>query len=531
MSLPVLSSSDDHYFHFRFAQGLLENGFFHSFRDFQSIYFTGIAHGEHFLYYNFLFYLTLIPFTFLTPLYLGIKLFAIVSVSFIGTLLYFFIKKMNIKYPFLWAVGFFCFVGVSTLWRLFLSRPFVFSPIIIILLLLALHYRKYYWIFILSFLYLFWHTSTFLIPFLVVFVYFIACALYERKYEWKIILWAGLGTIASVATAFFIDHGFFINLRDNLFSVLSGVLNLSGKGVLIQEGGEVYPKNIFDFLNQNILLIQMFIFAGVTYVFTYFNERKYLFTLDPITKSKRTMMLTLFLSSSVFFVAIQIISNRFADFFVFFSWIFIVLVLSEVFSYVEFKKIQIKKYLSSAILVCLVFLFVNTGLQLNTLFAANGSRPEIFMEIGNYLSKNLKKGDVVFDLNWSWFPQLYYYAPNQNYVIGLEPKLTYLYSPKLYFLLDNISKGYLCESEKCIEKENERDLVFRKRSLLGKWITDEGNRIAEVVVNDFESHYIISSRDYPYLNAILDNNKNFKRVVNSKDQYYLYQILPPINAK
>ena len=162
----------DHYFHFRFAERLLQNGFFNSFRDFKTLFFTGIAHGEHLLYYNFLFYLLLIPFTYISPLFLAIKLYAIIALSLIGVIIFYFFKKNEIKYPFLWAVGFFTAIGLGSFWRLFLSRPFVLSPLIIILLVLAIHKRKFFWIFILSFLPLFWHTSTFFVPILVMIVYF-----------------------------------------------------------------------------------------------------------------------------------------------------------------------------------------------------------------------------------------------------------------------------------------------------------------------------------------------------------------------
>ena len=523
MNLPILSSPDDHYFHFRFAQQLVQNGFFNSFRDFKTLAFTGIAHGEHFLYYNFLFYTVLIPFTFFTPLYLGIKLFAIISVSLIGAILYFFIKKINIKYPFLWTVGFFAIIGLSSFWRLFLSRPFVFSPMIIILLLLAVHKRKYFWIFFLSFIYLFWHTSTFLIPLATVFVYFIATALYNRKYEWKILFWATLGIIASIFTAFLINSGFFIDIRDNVIGVLYSTFD---KKVVISEGGEVYPRNLFDLINQNIFLIVMFLFSFVIYIFTYFSERKYLSTFDSVLKNKRIMTLTLFLCSSVFFIAIPIISNRFSDFFLFFAWIFVVLVLSEVSSYNEFTKPILKKFSQYAIFVCLIYLFLNNALQLNNMFASGGSRPETFSQVGNYLSKNLKKDDIVFNLNWGWFPQLYYYAPSQDYVIGLEPKLNYLYNPKLYWLWQNIGYGYVCETEKCLNQDVLRNSSFRKNDLFKKWAKDEGDQIANVITTDFMSHYIVSSKDYGYLNNVLNNNKHFQKVVDSNGQYFLYEILP-----
>src|SRR5690242_19291469 len=67
-SVDTLASSDDHFFHFRFAQEMLSNGFFSSFQDFKSIYFSRAAQGnDYFIYYNFIFYLLVIPFTFIKP--------------------------------------------------------------------------------------------------------------------------------------------------------------------------------------------------------------------------------------------------------------------------------------------------------------------------------------------------------------------------------------------------------------------------------------------------------------------------------
>src|SRR5690349_8327562 len=89
-SVSTLSSSDDHFFHFRFASWIVDHGFFQSFRDLKAIYFSKIAQGnQYFVYYNFLFYLVIIPFTFITPLTLGIKLYAVFAVAFAFWLLYY----------------------------------------------------------------------------------------------------------------------------------------------------------------------------------------------------------------------------------------------------------------------------------------------------------------------------------------------------------------------------------------------------------------------------------------------------------
>lgn len=525
MSLPIVSGPDDHYFHFKFASRLLNSGFMHSFRDFKTIYFTGVAHGQHLLYYVFLFYAVLIPFTFLTPLYLGIKLFAIFSVSLIGTVIYFILRKLNIKYAFLWAIGFFSFIGMGAFWRLFLSRPFVLSPLIILLLLLAIHKRKYMWIFILSFIPLFWHTATFFVPLLVGGLYFLCYGFYYRKYLWRELGLVFAGVLAAVGVATIVDPGFYISIRDNLFSVLSGILDTSATKINISEGNEVYPKNFFDLFNNNILLCSMFVMSMVFYVLTFLKDIKKVLFFDENTKNKKVLIMVFFAMSSVFIAAIPNISGRFADFFIFFGWIFFVLIANDIFSYIEFSDVDIKKYVGYSVLVCILYLFLNTNLQLNDFFSTNSSKPETFKEVGEYLAKNLNKGEVVYDVNWSFFPQLYYYAPDQNYAIGLEPKLTYLYSPRLYWLWANISAGYVCEVEKCPEIEKDSNAKIRDKTEYSNWTKSNGNKIADVIINDFQSHYIVTSSSYNVLNFTLNNSKRFERVVNSNDKYFVYKVL------
>ena len=348
-------------------------------------------------------------------------------------------------------------------------------------------------------------------------------ALYERKYNWKLLLTITSGTILSIIVVSLISTGFFSNIYYNVLDLLKSIF-LGGK-INIPEGNELYPKNFFDLLNQNMFLLMMFISAVVFQIFTFFNERKYMVTLDNTLKQKRILTLMLFFLSLIFFIAVPNISNRFADFFVLFAWVFVALVFSEIFSYLEFTKPNLKKNAGYAVLVCLIYLFFNNCLQLNDSFANSGSHPEIFREVGSYLSQNLKKGDIVFDVTWNWFPQLYYYAPNQNYVIGLEPRLLYSYSPRLYWLWTHIANGYLCEEETCNDQEIKRNHDLKKEESAIKWEKDQGDKIAEVMKKEFKTHYIVSSKDYGYLNIVLENNKNFQKVLNSNNFYYIYKIL------
>jgi len=522
LGMGTLVSADDHYFHFRFAERLVSDGFLNSFYNFKSLYFTNITQGGHFIYYNFLFYLVVIPFTLITPLFFAIKIYALFILALIGSTLYWFIKKLGIKYSFLFTILFFSIIGDSSLVRLFLSRPFVFAPIFILLIILAIYKKKYFAIFTITFLYLFWHTATFFIPLIVGFVYFIVYSLYERKYDYKPLLYVFFGTISALVVVNLIDDGFFTYLYDNIISVIKSIT--TGEKINIAEGGELYKRNLFDYFSQNLILFILYIGSIIVHFGIYIKERKNLFVLDEKTKQKRILTMVFFFVSALFFVAITNISYRFSDFFVFMGFVFIVLVINQILPFIDIKKIDIKKGIKYAIIICITFLFINNLLRINDGFAT-ASKPDDFSKVGTYLSNHLKEGEIVMNLDWSWFPQLYYYAPKQNYIIGLEPKLTYLHDQRIYWLWSSVGAGMVCETEKCPEKNTEVQNIIKEPDLLKRYFKSEGDKIAKIVVNEFHSHYIVSSANYSFLNKIMDNNKHFKKVIDDKGRYFVYKII------
>ncbi|MCX6755953.1 MAG: hypothetical protein NTX85_01260 [Candidatus Nomurabacteria bacterium] len=519
MTTNNLSSSDDHYFHIRFAEQMRQVGFLDSFNNFKAVYFSKSAHGISYMYYNFLFYLLLIPFTFIVPLYLGIKLYAVFILAVISVSMYFVFRSLKITNAFLWTAGFFAVVGLSPLFRLFLSRPYVLAPTILLFVLLFLHKKKYVLVLISSCLYVIWHGATFFLPFFIGCSYFISNILYTRKYNWKILIYTFSGVLGGVAITYLFGHGFFTYINDDLISVLKDFL--SNKKINIPEGNELYPKNFFDFINQNVLFFFLFMVSIVSGCVIYFkkytdNKKENFRILDD----SDTLVLSLFLISTVFFVAISSFSNRFSDFFIFFGWIFIVLILNLIIKNISFNTVVVKNGFFSGILIAMLYLFGNNLLQIRDFF---GSNPNTFVNIGNYIDRNVPKGDIVFDTNWSWFPQLYYYAPNVNYVVGLEPKLTYQYNQEIYWLWSHIGDGYVCNVESCQDKMDSikklSDEKFAK-----KWKKEEGDAMAEILINKFSSHTVVTSKDYRALNFVLQNNDRFKLELKDNN-LYVYTVL------
>lgn len=140
LTLDKVFTLDDHFFHIRFAEIIRTKGI-SAFTDFQSIYFSFMGMGHKYLvYYNFLFYIVLIPFSFLNPLVLGIKLYGALSLSFSFTVIYVFLRKIPVKYPFLWTFLFLVIFLQSTyLPRFTFARPFALAPVLLVLMLYAVH--------------------------------------------------------------------------------------------------------------------------------------------------------------------------------------------------------------------------------------------------------------------------------------------------------------------------------------------------------------------------------------------------------
>ncbi len=525
-SVVTLVTSDDHFFHFRFAQVVRDDGLINAFKNFTAIYFSKIViNKSYFLYHNFLFYLAIIPFTYIQPLFLGIKLYAVFAASLIFAVLYWCIKKFSIKYAFLWTLFVFAFTGYSSIWRFLLSRPYALAPAILMLMLLACHKKKWLWVFVLSFVYVLWHSATFFFPIIIVPVYLVFEAFYKNKPQFSL-LWAMLGgTALAIAVCYLAGSNFLLYSYDNIFKIY--VDTILGKKVNIQEGSELYPMNFFDFIKDNafmfvFMIIAVFIEIG-QYLYLRGNE-----DLDEAALSakdnRNVLRGTLFTLTLLFFLGTIAASTRFNDFFVFFVGLYVVLVFDYTLSYISITKKYIKQSQFAAIICVSIYLFVANFVSLDQMLAS-GAPPYTFSEIGNWLETHTNKGDIIFNVTWDWFPQLYYNDPYNNYIAGLEPRFLYNYSPKLYWLWIHIgSNGYVCSTENCPSEDDASELALNNPLKNKSYFVNEGKQIKKVLEDDFKSKYIVTSKDYLALNDVLDLSGEFKKVYTESGYYYIYEI-------
>jgi len=517
----MMSAGDDHFFHFRFAYEMREQGFWNAFANFKSIYASKIADGAYYPYYNFLFYLVVIPFTYIEPLWLGIKLYAVIAAALFFTVLYLTVRYFKVEHAFLWVASLFSIASTESVWRLLLSRPYVLAPAFLVALVVCLHRRKYFLAALVSFLYLYWYDATFFFPFATALVYYVFEQLYTGKAAWRGLLWVLGGTVASVGLVVLFTPGFFTFLHDIIFG---DVLTVSQQ-IKIPEGGELYPADIFTYIRDNIVLFSGLILACCFELWVYVShKRPDMFADDPLAPVRGALV---FLAAG-FFGADVLVSGRFGDYLLMLFGLYFIMAMSRLLA--EFSAPPVLKvYLFAGTLLVILYLFFTAAFGLNSFIASSGAPVQTLEGTGTWLADNTQPGDVVYDATWNWFAQLYYWSPSDDYVVGIEPRFLYTYSAHLYWLWYNISGyGIVCDTEWCPDAYANAAAAYAHPGTAATkgWDTEEGNAIAAALTDEFHAKYIVSSYTFPMLNAVLDNNAHFTKVYGGNRTYYIYRITP-----
>lgn len=524
-SVDRFPSHDDHFFHIRFAEILRERGF-EVFKDFHWLYFSNISQDQtYFIYYNFLFYLVLIPFTFIKPLFLGIKLYGAIFGALSFTLLYYFFSRIRERNAFFWILLIFAITSYDWEMRFLFARPFTLAPILLITLLYFAYRKKYWGIFFLSVAYFYWHTATFFFPLAVVGIYFLFENFYGKRLDWKLIGSVLTGIAVPFLISLFFSPGLFVYMKDVIFRVLYDTITRGG--VKLSEGAEIYGTNTFDFMKGHALILALLIIGIVFEVYQYVLAKKEgKVTLeDDFQDEKRPLRGSLFLLS-IFFLLGSFLSKRNIDYFIFFSAAYVVIVFNYIISQIEFQKKYIRKSIALGVMILVGYLFIGNFLFLYDRIASSGPYNKI-EGAAVWLKENTNKGEVVFNPTWNWFTLLFYYNPDNYYIAGIEPRFLYDYDHQLYWAWWSISNyGLLCLEEKCENIAKQQTFMLKNEDRKKVWYKQEGDKISEYIKSNFKSQYVITSKSFGSLNALMDNNDRFEKVFtdNVYNEFFIYHI-------
>lgn len=517
-------SIDDPFFHIKFAEILRERGM-NAFNDFKWIYFSNISQNEGYLvYYNFLFYLVLVPFTFLNPLFLGLKVFSILSASLFLSSIYFLFLKLKIRGAFLWVVIIFSLVNYSFAVKLLMVRPYVFAPLMLIGISYLFYKEKYLWAGIFSSIYFFWHPATFFLPIFMAVIYFLFNGLHKKnELRWKIFLYPIFFIGISIIGLELFFPGFFHYSKNIIFPVVNDVV-MDNK-IELSKGREVYPLDFFSYFAENKVLISAFFIALFLEIGYFLKTRK-----DNIKYGVDKLILreVFVFATAVFFVGL-FFTGRFEHFFVPFAAFSIALSFNFFFKKIELNKVS-SKYLHVGFFIIIIYAFVLNCSLLNDRISS-GYYHIYMRDVALSLDKDSKDGEIIFISNWSWFPLLFHYNSNNYYIMGLEPRFLYDYNEELYWLWQNIASfGYVCDKSECTDLRDESGRYLRlddDDERKKEWYNKNGKQIALTIREKFNSRFIIvSANENKIFYNLIKNSDSFEMTYDGsfKDGTYVYKI-------
>jgi hypothetical protein len=522
LSIPQIVSNYDPLFHIKYSQLIREQGL-KVINNFQWIYYSEQARGGS-RYYVTLFHFLLIPFTFFQELAYGIKIAGIFFASLIMTTIYWWLKKIKIKYAFIILLFFWSLAPQLWTWRLFLTRPLILMIFFILLEIYFLWKRKYFIVFLLAVLHIFNHNLTFYFPLFLAFVFFIFNKLHLNKTDWKLLLSSFLGTIVGMMTLPDFPKSLIVYPK-LLFSIIESAWQRGG--VKIPQGAELYGWNLFELFYQNYLLVGILLFFIILRIIYYVNniqrKRKIVIRSDFFQTDKKTMVLvdSLLVLNIIFLIGI-VLSKRFIDFWVPIALIYFVLMFKIIFSEI---KINIKEenkrifVISSKffVIVMIIYLVSSRAFALNSSFA-NQKYYNIMEGPAMWLKNNTEQGEIIFMDNWSHFPGLFYYNSKDYYIMGMEPRLLFNYDKKLYYYWHHIvTRGLPCNQADCQYVQDEI-----KGAENEEIYANIGRQIASAIKNEFKSTYILTSRKNSVFTNILKHSEYFETVyVDSRSENFI----------
>jgi hypothetical protein len=129
--------------------------------------------------------------------------------------------------------------------------------------------------------------------------------------------------------------------------------------------------------------------------------------------------------------------------------------------------------------------------------------PNEFEEASLWLKENSQKGDIVFNLNWSKFSEMFFWNQKNYYIGGLDPIFQYIHNPSLYWKFHYLSL----------------DMVTKKTCGKEECRVEDLEDTYQVLKNDFKAKYVFLEKEQnPAVFWYLGQDKRYeKRFENKKE--------------
>ncbi|MBI4239444.1 hypothetical protein HY620_00450 [Candidatus Uhrbacteria bacterium] len=445
---------------------------------------------------------------------LGIKLFGVIAgvkvvaaflSSIVFTVFYAILVSAGVQKAFVWTTLYFASSSMFLL-RLMLERPHVLGIIFVPLCWWLAVQRRSILLYLLSVVYaLSYEISPYLLG---IFAFLALCEYIIRRDTLHIrsLAISGLGII----TGFLLHPNSFHYFYGSFVSYFQ-ILWLRFSGVRLMVGDEVQQADISYLFLYNTATIVGFALALGAF-----------FAVKSLRNAERSVIIFQLLTMSVVWFFVYLAVPRAVEYWIPFTWLFIVLTLDTLSKMPEWKLIHGKlqklqgSFLQYTVSICIFGVFAWNLAQI--IFEIPNRSSELYFhgvkEVAKWLKKETPKGSTVFFDSWGYWPMLFYYNQHNTYIMGMDPTFLYVYDPRMYWLWHHVVfSGEACDTAQlCTDKSHERV-----------------QSIAPTIRNVFNASYVLvrktdSEEKESFFNKHLQSQKKSFIKVFETDRYMVYAV-------
>lgn len=400
---------------------------------------------EHFTDHQLLYHVMMSPFAYFFDPLIGAKIATIVFSVASVLIFYWLLKKLNIKYPLIFALLLLTSAGLN--YRLLAVKINSLSLINIWFIIYALYKKKTYLLASLGFLFV-WLYGGWPLSVLIFLIYYLSQKIYQEIQK-------GLDKSIIKKTLACLDKSIILNKQFLALSVglLAGIIinpywpqNISFYRQLMQigainyshtfnVGAEWHSISVVDLAG---LMPHIFVAGLILFVVALFK----------INKLSKFSIFTILLS--FVFLVLNIKSVRYLEYFIPFYILFMASTWTDLQKILPpnifkeyFTKLNIwlKSFLMLTAALFIVLLgysiYTNTwAIEKNTNYPLDNLRSSSL-----WLKNNTPEKSIIFNSDWDEWPQLFYYNDSNYYIIGLDYTLMYNYDKALHKTYDDIMLG------------------------------------------------------------------------------------------
>lgn len=364
------------------------------------------------------------------------KVFMVFLNTALAAAFFLFLKKQQIKAPLIWTLVL-LFSSSQFLFRINLARPISLSIIILLAASWLLFNKKYLWLSLLSFLYV-WSYNAFPLILVLGIIYVFSEFIAHRKINIKPLLSITLGLFAGMV----LHPSFPANFKFYYTHLL--VIPFTNGYSQVSVGAEWLPPLGKAYLLGSGILLFVWLFSLIA-IKNHFSHLK-----------KNPRIIFLVLSSIMFFIA-MLKSQRFIEYFAPFGVITAALTYSLLSPKIAWEKIKgflerkhlfhLKRELYAAGLILALAIVVSSGRSLQQSASAHE-----FYGASQYLLAHSKPGEIVYNTAWDQFPQLFFWNSHNYYISGMDPVFMFVINEKKYWLYTHLFKDqiFTCDQKYCV---------------------------------------------------------------------------------